>query len=203
MMPRDKLVVLPNFLNLDDYQAGGTRDDTVVMTGNFLAYQNRAGAQWLLDQVWTEDLAERAQLVLVGRGSKQFFSGYDGRRGVRVVGEVETVHPYIAAARLALVPLLHGSGTRLKCLEAMALATPVVSTTQGAEGIEHDGAIATADSVAEFRAAIFELLDNPARRRAQAERGLEVMKARYSSEVAQRILGDLIGVEAPAAVAAE
>lgn len=193
MMPREKLVVLPNFLNLDDYEIEKKEQDTVVISGNFRAYQNRVGAQWLLDEIWDETLAGCAQLVIVGRGSKDFFARYDGARGVRIVGEVKAIQPYISSAKLALVPLLHGSGTRLKCLEAMALGTAVVATTIGAEGVEHQGAITNADTATEFRTAILELLNDPARRRGKATLGLNTMQTRYSSAVAKRILSNLIG----------
>ena len=41
----------------------------------------------------------------------------------------------LARCRVAVVPLLAGSGTRLKILEAWAAGLPVVSTTIGAEGL--------------------------------------------------------------------
>jgi glycosyltransferase involved in cell wall biosynthesis len=67
----------------------------------------------------------------------------------------------LARARVAVVPLLAGSGTRLKILEAWAAGLPVVSTSVGAEGLtacdgEHlllaDGAAAFARSVSRLLA---------------------------------------------------
>ena len=43
--------------------------------------------------------------------------------------------PYINAADAVAVPVRSGGGTRLKILESIACATPVVSTSVGAEGI--------------------------------------------------------------------
>ena len=202
MMPREKLTVLPNFLDLEAYDTERQEENQVIMSGNFRAYQNRVGAQWLLDEVWDETLAQRVELILVGRGSKEAFARYDGERGVRVLGEVETIQPYVAAAKIALVPLLHGSGTRLKCLEAMALGTPLVATALGAEGIEHEGAITIADTAADFRAAILALLDDPARCREHGRRGRVAMEAYYSSAVAKRILAVLMGIKVEASDAA-
>jgi glycosyltransferase involved in cell wall biosynthesis len=54
---------------------------------------------------------------------------------LRFTGTVETMAPYINAADVVVVPVLSGGGTRLKILESIACATPVVSTTVGAEGI--------------------------------------------------------------------
>jgi glycosyltransferase involved in cell wall biosynthesis len=52
-----------------------------------------------------------------------------------VTGMVDDVRPYLAAATVMAVPLVHGGGTRLKILEAFAAGCPVVSTRKGAEGI--------------------------------------------------------------------
>jgi glycosyltransferase involved in cell wall biosynthesis len=53
-----------------------------------------------------------------------------------VTGFVPDVRPYIARANVYLVPLRMGGGTRLKVLEAMAMAKAIVSTSLGCEGIK-------------------------------------------------------------------
>jgi glycosyltransferase involved in cell wall biosynthesis len=45
------------------------------------------------------------------------------------------VRPHLARSTAIVVPLRSGGGTRLKILEAMAMARPVVSTAIGAEGL--------------------------------------------------------------------
>ena len=42
----------------------------------------------------------------------------------------------VAEAAVCVVPIRQGGGTRLKILEAMALGTPVVATSKGAEGLD-------------------------------------------------------------------
>ena len=72
---------------------------------------------------------------LVGKnpdGVRQFTAG-DPR--IEVPGQVDDAVRELARARVAVVPLLAGSGTRLKILEAWAAGLPVVSTTIGAEGL--------------------------------------------------------------------
>lgn len=46
------------------------------------------------------------------------------------------VRPFIASSWMSIVPLRQGMGTRLKIIESMALGTPVVSTSKGAEGLQ-------------------------------------------------------------------
>ena len=56
---------------------------------------------------------------------------------INFVGEVKDVTPYYLKNNIAIVPLLEGSGTRLKILEAMSFGLPVISTCIGAEGIDY------------------------------------------------------------------
>lgn len=57
---------------------------------------------------------------------------------VNFIGFVTDVVPYYINSAVFVVPLLAGSGTRLKILEAMSMGNPIVSTTVGAEGLELD-----------------------------------------------------------------
>ncbi len=52
-----------------------------------------------------------------------------------MTGFVEDVRDYFAKATVFVVPLRVGGGMRVKLLQAMAMARPVVSTPIGAEGI--------------------------------------------------------------------
>jgi polysaccharide biosynthesis protein PslH len=62
-----------------------------------------------------------------------------------------------------VVPLLSGSGTRLKIIEAWAAGTAVVSTSVGAEGLpgRHGENILLADGPESFATAVTLLLESP------------------------------------------
>ncbi|MGH8276869.1 MAG: glycosyltransferase, partial [Steroidobacteraceae bacterium] len=79
---------------------------------------------------------------------------------IEFTGRVDDVRPYVRGARAFVVPLLSGSGTRLKILEAFALGAPVVSTTIGAEGIEGVPGehLLVADEPRQFARSVLELL---------------------------------------------
>jgi len=55
---------------------------------------------------------------------------------VHFIGPVADVSDYYRQSSLLVVPLLKGSGTRLKILEAMSMGNPVVSTSVGVEGLK-------------------------------------------------------------------
>lgn len=91
---------------------------------------------------------------------------------VTMVGQVPSVEPYLAAADLSLVPLLKGSGTRIKILDAWAAGLPVLSTAAGASGLDYtDGVnIVIEDDLSKYPARIAELFSEPSRLQALGEK---------------------------------
>lgn len=80
------------------------------------------------------------KLVIVGAGGPTLL-GKLGARDPRIVAydAIPDVAPVLAGARAVVVPLRAGGGTRIKILEALAHARPVVTTTLGAEGLDLQG----------------------------------------------------------------
>ena len=97
---------------------------------------NREGIKWFLDQVWPLVHERMPQLTLYLAGRKM---PDDLMRlqmpGVKVVGEVPDAMYFIGSKQINVVPLLSGSGIRVKIIEAMSLGKAVVATTVGAQGI--------------------------------------------------------------------
>ena len=93
--------------------------------------------------------------------------------GVHFTDYVDDLRPYIARASVAVAPIRMGSGTRLKVVEALAMAKPMVSTTIGCEGIDvRDGEhLLIADSPAAFADRVVQLLEHPDDARHLGERG--------------------------------
>lgn len=188
---RDKIFVLPNFLDEKEYTAGDERQSRLlVMTANFGMYMNFEGLRWFVKEVWDEQLAAKYDLWLVGRQSKEALTRITGKeewKNIKAIGKVEDVKKYIAMAEGVIIPLLHGSGTRLKCLEAMALNTPVISTTRGVEGVRSNHFI-VADTAADFKNAVLRF--NGSRLRGEALR--EDFMKEYSASVNRQRLQEVI-----------
>jgi glycosyltransferase involved in cell wall biosynthesis len=85
--------------------------------------------------------------------------------GIHYAGKVEDVRDLLVASAVVLVPLRVGGGTRLKIVEAMAAARPIVTTSVGAEGLDvrHDHDLLLADTTDAFVAATVALLRDPVR----------------------------------------
>ena len=100
---------------------------------------------------------------------------------VKFSNYVEDVTPLITESRACVVPLLEGSGTRLKILECFALGTPVVATSKGAEGLDvtNGGNILLADTPQEFARAVTRLLAEPELARQLAENARDLVENFY------------------------
>ena len=77
---------------------------------------------------------------------------------------MEDLHGLYARAGVVVTPLVHGSGTRIKVLEAFAHRVPVVTTAVGVAGLavrprEH---VLVAETPAELALAAADVLDSPA-----------------------------------------
>ncbi len=157
------IVVLPNFLDEEKYTFFcKKKENYLVMTANFNAFQNYKGLEWFLNHVWNDELRNLTTLKLVGKGSTGILQklNIENRNNIVEVGMVENIQLYISKAKVSLIPLLHGSGTRLKCLESMALKTLIVGTNKGIEGILHENNIVVADRANEFQKALLDILKN-------------------------------------------
>jgi len=112
--------------------------------------------------------------------------------GVQITGRVEEVRPYLARATALVVPLAIGGGTRLKIVEALALGTPVVSTTIGAQGLGlvHGTHLTLADGAEAFAQATLALLADPEAAARLGERGRAYVHEHYRWDVLGRELVD-------------
>ena len=95
-----------------------------------------------------------ARFHIVGHSPTDGVKRLAGTPGVFVTGRVDDVRPYIAHATAAVAPMRIARGIQNKVLEAMAMARPVVATTDALEGVEAQRGteVLQADDVAGFAA---------------------------------------------------
>ena len=104
---------------------------------------------------------------------------------VTVTGTVDDVRPHLARAQAAVVPVLFGSGIKIKVFEAMAMAKPVVVSTIGAEGLPlvHGDNVLIADSAEDMAARCVDLLGDAALRERIGERARATVLAGHDWSV--------------------
>ncbi len=135
---RRRLAVIPNGVDLARYQPSQIPAEPRILLPGTLAWApNVDGAVWFCTEVWPRVRAvmPAASVVLAGRSPVSEVRKLDRVPGVSVEADVPSMVPYFARARLVVVPLRIGTGTRLKALEAMSAGRPVVGTTIGLDGL--------------------------------------------------------------------
>lgn len=139
----------------------------VVFTGTLGYRPNVDGITWFCRTVWPLVAARcpAARLDVVGRDPVAEVRALGEIAGVRVHADVPDVRPFVTSARICVVPLRFGSGSRLKVLEAWAAGRPVVGTTVGLAGLAvSDGATAVVrDDPQPFADAVVELIGDDGR----------------------------------------
>ena len=157
-----KIQIIPNFLDETRYNTDSCKKENyIVMTANFGAFMNINGLKWFIEEVWNEELDTQLKFLLVGKKSKETLVEINNSKlfkNIIAIGEVDNINPYISKAKASVIPLLEGSGSRLKCIEAMALKTPIISTSKGVEGIQSNNVIIN-DSPIDFRKTLLNIDD--------------------------------------------
>ncbi|MHB1784799.1 MAG: glycosyltransferase [Acidimicrobiales bacterium] len=160
-----RLEVVPNGVDTGAFQPSPPiRSPRLVFTGSLDYLPNVDGLRWFCKEVWPtiKTRAPEATLQIVGRSPVGAVVDLARLDGVEVDVDVPRIAPYLEVARVVVVPLRLGSGTRLKVLEAMASGRPVVGTTIGLAGLGIvDGTHAlVADDPMEMARQVIELLTN-------------------------------------------
>jgi glycosyltransferase involved in cell wall biosynthesis len=194
--PGTSTAVVPNGVDLEYFSPGDdeVKEGEIVFTGLMTYRPNLDGARYLVDDVLPRVRARHpgATVTIVGR---VYDADLDALRrpGVTVTNWVDDVRPYVRRASVVVAPLRMGGGTRLKVVEGLAMAKPMVSTTIGCEGIdvrpgEH---LLVADAPDDFADAVARLLRDRALCHRLGVAGNRLALAHYSWEGAVDQLDEL------------
>lgn len=137
----------------------------LVFVGAMDYWPNIEGVTWFVNDVLPLIRQERpdTHFCIVGLNPTDDVRRLGQRDGVVVTGSVDDVRPYLAHARVAVMPLRIARGIQNKVLEALAMARPVVATTNAMAGIETtpDMKVAIDDEAEGFARAVLSAMDGP------------------------------------------
>jgi glycosyltransferase involved in cell wall biosynthesis len=97
---------------------------------------NRDGLDWFLREVWPEVIKRNSGAVLkiVGSGNRAWLEKYTNLKGLEIMGFVKELEQAYRDCQFTIVPLLYGSGTRIKVIESFVMKRRLISTTMGVLG---------------------------------------------------------------------
>jgi len=187
--------IIPNCLDSASYAgiSAQPEPETLIFTGALTFQANYEAVRHFLEKIYPLIKQELpgVRFCITGRNEGITLPLAEQDPSVTMTGFVDDVRPLIANSWMSVVPLLTGGGTRFKILEALALGTPVVATSKGAEGLtlESGKHLLITDEPEAFAAAVVRLCGDSALRARLSEAGRKVIFAEHTwQSVAPRYL---------------
>ncbi len=126
-------------------QLGISDKEKMILFFGQLKYRPNAEALEIIERKILPRLKENQKIVICGNGHEK-----ESKGNIIYTGFVEKIEDYINASDLIIVPLLSGSGTRMKILESLACGKKVLSTSIGAEGLKPNKLLKIEDNLNYF-----------------------------------------------------
>ena len=189
------IFVSPAGLDLEDYVIDKSKKEWpgIFHLGALNWIPNLQGIEWFLKDIWPNlhSAFPKLKFYIAGRNMPDWLKKLD-RVGVVPIGEVENAVDFMNGKSIMVVPLLSGSGMRIKIIEGMALGKTIISTTIGAEGIDYEDEtnILIADEPEEFVNAIKKCINNPEMANRLGKNARQLAEKEYSNK---SLIGKLVG----------
>lgn len=194
--------VIPNGIHLPQRKDVVGREPLIVFTGTMHFPPNEAAATFLLRQIWPRILGlcgsfscdERPHLAIVGARPSTRLRRMAEAAGAEVTGYVDDLGHWLQRARVAVAPMVSGSGMKNKILEACAAGCPVVTTPLGADGLPVGEAhgILCARTPDAFAATVVELIRRPEKSRALGAAAADMVASRFTWQASAQKLHSLL-----------
>jgi glycosyltransferase involved in cell wall biosynthesis len=196
-----RVQTVPNSVSFPALPAADETEPLVLFVGSMASRPNAQAVDSLIHSIWPRVRAAMpdARLAIIGQGAELTASYPPRDPSVSFLGFVDDLAAWYRRARVVCCPIYHGSGTRVKIIEAAAHRKAVVSTPMGAEGLSFvDGEeIVLRKAPTDLASACVELLRDPSaasRLGAQArQRALQL----YDRGVVVRQLAEIFRIAVP------
>lgn len=201
--PAARVEVVPNTLP-ETPEPDEPEEHVIAFSGNLEYHPNITALRYFRDKVWPllRQTDPELRWRVIGKNEQRVREWFGRDERIELTGPVEDAVRTLARAKVVVVPLLSGSGTRIKILEAWAAGRAVVSTTLGAEGLPaEDGInIRLIDEPTVMADTVRELLADPDARRRLGRGGRRTFERSGTWPEAWRALRRIAPIDGPAAL---
>jgi len=167
LVPGIEPISIPNGVDVEYFSPLhlSTRRHSLIFVGTLTWYPNVDAVLFLLRDIWPllKALVPDVTLDIVGAGAPaSVIESAAELKGVTVHGFVPDIRPLVDSAAIFVCPIRDGGGTKLKILDAFAMAKCVVAHPIACEGIHvTDGVnVVLAESALEFAQHLASLLSD-------------------------------------------
>lgn len=195
LIPDLNPVCIPNGVDVGYFSPlhGRPKRHSLIFVGTLTWYPNVDAVLFLLRDIWpaVKKLVPDVTLDIIGAGAPlSVVKLARQREGVTVQGFVPDIRPLVDAAAIFVCPIRDGGGTKLKVLDAFAMAKCVVAHPIACEGIDvtDGGDVVLAESAPDFALRIASLLNDDERRIAIGAAARELVASRYAFDAIGRRL---------------
>lgn len=187
--PGAAIKVVPNGVDLSYFEPSYDRtleqNQSLIFVGGLNWYPNVSAVRFLVEKVWPLVSSEfpAATLSIIGRNPPGWLTTLSkANPRIRVPGFVDDVRPYMDRAAVYVCPIFDGGGTKLKVLDAMAMAKPLVANPIALEGIDAEPGKhwISASSPSDFLSALRQLFLSQELRTTIGTNARELVQERYS-----------------------
>ncbi len=151
---------------------------------------NLEAMEWFHKDIWPliAKASPEAEFFMAGKNMPISYQAWSDNQ-FHVNGEVESVENFSADKSILVVPLRSGSGIRIKTIEAMMAGKVVVTTTQGAQGLDiKDGEhCLIADDAKTFADKTLSLIKDDALRHRLSTNGKLYAESNFGNEAVSRV----------------
>ena len=164
---------------------------TVTFVGGYSHIPNQEGMAWFIKEVLPLVKVDELKAInVVGSGWPQHYQQIHPK--LHFMGFVDDMQAVLQGS-IVMVPILTGSGMRMKILDAAATCTPIVTTTVGVEGLnfQHQASCLIADTPADFANAINNLIADANQRKALATQAQAVFQEQYSVAALSKVRNNI------------
>lgn len=137
----NNIVYLPPYLNKETKcWMENENSNYIVFCGSLSFYPNYHGIKWFLDEVCKgnlKTLGKKVILKITGKISREMREEFKAYKEVEFTGYLsdEELEKLILNAKCAIVPILIGSGIKIKLLKSLSYGIPTVITNHAASGV--------------------------------------------------------------------
>ncbi len=185
-----QIVVVPNGVDTNYFSPTPVAHQfkTLVWVGAMTNAYNQDAVEYFVRDVWplVKSSLSDVRAVFVGADPPEVLRrSADRDSGITLLGYLEDVRPFMSLPSIFIAPLLSGSGTKIKVLNAMAMGMPVITTPVGAEGLEirHGVDVLIANDPDDFAAQAVKLWNSPELAREIGANGRRTVQAKYDWKV--------------------
>jgi len=182
IVPEALVEVVENGVDLEYFtpsNPAATTPNTLVFVGRLNAYTNEDAALFLMREIMP--FLPEHRLTLVGANPTPAVLRAADRVRATVTGFLPDVRAMVGASEIYICPMRDGGGTRLKVLDALAMAKPLIATEVAVEGIGliPDEHFLLAETPLEFAEGVGRLSADPALRARLGRAGRMHVEERY------------------------